>query len=68
MTIEEAIVYSLATANHGMTTDQIAADINRRCLHVRRDGEPVTSAQVYAVIMHNTAMFCKDSGKIMLMV
>lgn len=68
MTIEEAIVYSLATANHGMTTDQIAADINRRRLHVRRDGLRVTGAQVYAVVMHNSAMFTKDSGKIMLMV
>ena len=34
-----------------MRTEQIAEIINKRRLHVRQDGQPVTSAQVYAVVM-----------------
>jgi len=41
-----------------MKTEQIAEIINRRKLHVRKDGQPVTSAQVYAVVMRNTQVFC----------
>ena len=33
-----------------MTTDQIADAINRHRLHLRKDGQPVTSKQVYATI------------------
>ena len=50
MKIEEAIVYVIASRNGGMTTDQIAEAINRQKLHVRKDGLPVTSKQVYAVM------------------
>lgn len=50
MRIEEAIVYVIAARNGGMTTDQIADAINRQGLHRRKDGLPVTSKQVYAVI------------------
>ena len=49
-----------------MTTDQIADYINRRQLHTRKDGEPVSSKQVYAVIMRNPSIFCKAEGRIML--
>lgn len=34
-----------------MWTEQIAEIINKRRLHVRKDGQPVTSAQVYAAAM-----------------
>lgn len=54
MKIEEAIVYVLAERNGGLKTEHIAEIINRRQLHVRKDGQPVTSAQVYAVVMRNT--------------
>lgn len=67
MKIEEAIVYVLAERNGGLKTEQIAEIINRRKLHVRKDGQPVTSAQVYAVVMRNTAVFCKAEGRIMLL-
>ena len=50
MKIEEAIVYVLAERNGGLKTEQIAEIINRRKLYVRKDGQPVTSAQVYAVV------------------
>ena len=43
MKIEEAIVYVMVKRNGGMTTDQIADAINRHGLHLRKDGQPVTS-------------------------
>ena len=46
MKIEEAIVYLLASEGQGMTTDTLAEQINLRRLHLRRDGQPVTSNQV----------------------
>lgn len=67
MKIEEAIVYVLAERNGGLRTEQIAEIINRRKLHVRKDGQPVTSAQVYAVVMRNAAVFTKSEGRIMLL-
>lgn len=67
MKIEEAIVYVLAERNGGLKTEQIAEIINRRKLHVRKDGQPVTSAQVYAVVMRNTQVFTRAEGRIMLL-
>lgn len=67
MMIEEAIVYVQAERNGGLKTEQIAEVINRRKLHVRKDGQPVTSAQVYAVVMRNTNTFVKAEGRIMLL-
>lgn len=52
MKIEEAIVYVLAERNGGLKTEQIADIINSRRLHLRKDGQPVTSAQVYRTIGH----------------
>ena len=68
MRIEEAIVYVIATRNGGMTTDQIAEAINRHGLNRRKDGLPVTSKQVYAVICRFLEMFTKEAGRIMLMI
>ena len=68
MKIEEAIVYLLASEEHGMTTDTLAEQINLRRLHLRRDGQPVTSNQVYAVAMRLPEMFVKDGRLIRLMV
>lgn len=67
MRIDEAIVYVLAERNGGLKTEQIAEIINRRKLHIRKDGQPVTSAQVYAVVMRNTHTFVKAEGRIMLL-
>ena len=36
--------------NRGMRTEQIAEMINRQRLHIRKDKQPVTANQVYAVI------------------
>ena len=67
MRIEEAIVYLLATEGCGTTTDTLAEQINLRRLHLRRDGQPVTSSQVYAVARRFPEMFVKDGRLIRLM-
>ena len=51
-----------------MRTEQIAEMINRQQLHIRKDGQPVTSNQVYAVISRFPDMFVKAEGRIMLMI
>ena len=68
MKIEEAIVYCLASSGRGMRTEQIADMINRQRLHLRKDGQPVTSQQVYAVICRFPQVFVKSEGRIMLMI
>ena len=68
MKIEEAILYVLAERNGGLRTEQTAEVINKRRLHVRKDGQPVTSAQVYAAVMHYPDTFVKAEGRIMLMI
>ena len=68
MKIEEAILYVLAERGGGLRTEQIAEIINSRKLHVRKDGQPVNSAQVYAVVMRHPDTFVKAEGRIMLMI
>lgn len=68
MKIEESIVYCLASSGRGMRTEQIAEMINRQRLHIRKDGKPVTSKQVYAVVCRYPDMFVKAEGRIMLMI
>ena len=54
--------------NGGLRTEQIADIINNKRLCVRKDGQPVTSAQVYAVVMHHPETFVKAEGRIMLLI
>ena len=68
MKIEEAILYCLASRNRGMRTEEIAEMINKERLHLRKDGQPVTSKQVYAVIERYPDMFIKAEGRILLMI
>ena len=68
MKIEEAIVYCLASSGRGMHTEQIADMINRQRLHLRKDGQPVTSKQVFAVICRYPETFIKSEGRIMLLI
>ena len=42
--------------------------IEEAILYVRKDGKPVTSEQVYAVVMHHPDTFVKAEGRIMLMI
>lgn len=68
MKIEEAIVYVLASSNHGMRTEQITRIINEKGLFVRRDHKPVDGKMVYAVIMSHPETFAKAEGVIRLMI
>ena len=67
MKLEEAITYAIMSDGHGKTTDQIAAAINRNGWHLRKDGKPVTSAQVYACICRYPSIFTKEAGRICVM-
>ncbi len=68
MKLEEAIVLVLATSGRGMRTEQIAAEINARGLYQRRDNQPVSSKQIYAVAMAHPDTFVKSDGLIRLMI
>ncbi len=66
MQLEDAMVFALATAGHGMTTSRLAEVINRDKLHIRADGKPVTEPQVYAAVCRNPSTFVKEGGRILL--
>ena len=68
MTLPEAIVYLLASSNHGMKADVIARLINEKGLYQRWDGQPVDGRQVYAVVMSHPDTFVKSEGLIRLMI
>ena len=68
MKLEEAILYILASSNRGMRTEQIAQLVNEKGLYRRRDGQPVTGKQVYAVAMAHPDTFVKSEGLIRLMI
>ena len=67
MKIEEAIVYALATSGWGMKVERLVDKINRDGLHKRKDGQAVTLAQVYAVVMSHPETFVKSVGRIRLL-
>ena len=62
MRLEDAMVYVLTTEGRGLSTEQIAYVINREGLHTRVDGQPVSSAQVYAAVCRNKGVFVKEGG------
>lgn len=68
MRIEEAIVYLLATEGYGMSAETLAEQINLRRLHRRRDGQPVWTSQIWAVVFRNPEMFVRDGRLIRLLV
>ena len=68
MTLPEAIVYLLASSNHGMKTDRIAREINQRGLYQRWDKEPVSEKQIWAVVLSHPETFVKSEGRIRLMI
>lgn len=68
MKIEEAIVYLLVERNGGMTAEQIATDINTRRLHIRKDGQMVSTKQIWWVVNHFKSMFAFTQGRIYLLI
>lgn len=67
MSLAEAMIYCLATEARGLTAEQIAYLINRERLHVRKDGEPVTTAQVWATYFSHRDTFAWEGGIIHLL-
>ena len=68
MIIEEAIVWFLSTEGRGMTAETLAEKINLRQLHRRRDGQPVGTKQIWAVVFRYPEMFVRDGKLIRLMI
>lgn len=68
MKVEEAILYLLAERNGGMKAEQLAAEINRRHLCIRKDGQPVSVKQVWYAVKTNSSTFCFAEGRIMLLI
>lgn len=68
MRIEEAMVFVLASSNHGMKIDQIAKEINEKVLFTRWDKQPVDGRMIYAVVMSHPETFVKSDGLIRLMI
>ena len=66
MRLEQAIVYVLANAGHGMTTTAIAQAINEEMLYVRNDGKPVSDKQVYVMVRKFNQVFAREGGLIYL--
>ena len=68
MKVEEAILFLLAEKNGGMKAELLAAEINRRHLCIRRDGQPVSVKQVWYAVKTNESTFCFAEGRIFLMI
>lgn len=68
MKVEEAMVWLLSTEGHGMTAETLAEQINLRRLHRRKDGQPVNTSQIWAVVFRYPDMFVRDGRLIRLMV
>ena len=68
MKVEEAILHLLAERNGGMNAEQLAAEINRRQLCVRKDGLPVSVKQIWYAVKTHSETFCFAEGRIMLMI
>ena len=68
MTVAEAMLTLLVERNGGMKAEQLASEINRRRLHIRKDGLPVSVKQVWFEVKTHPESFCFAEGRIMLMI
>ena len=68
MKVEEAILYLLAEKNGGMKAEQLVAEINRRHLSVRKDGQPVSVKQVWFAVLSHKETFCLAEGRVLLII
>ena len=58
----------LAERNGGMKAEQLAAAINARRLHVRRDGQPVSTRQIWWAVKNFPDTFTYAEGRIFLII
>ena len=68
MTVAESMLTLLVERNGGMKAEQLASEINRRHLHVRKDGQPVSVKQIWYEVKTHPESFCFADGRIMLMI
>lgn len=68
MSVEEVIVYLLATECCGMSVEMLAEQINLRLLYRRRDGQPIETSQIWAAFFRHPEMFVREGRLIRLMV
>lgn len=68
MSIEEAMVFVLSTEGFGMSAETLAAEISLRGLYHRRDGQPVSTSQIWAAFFRYPEMFVRDGRLIRLMI
>ena len=61
-------MYLLSERNGGMKAEQLTAEINRRRLSVRKDGQPVSVKQVWYAVKTHSETFTFAEGRIMLMI
>ena len=67
MKIEEAIVYLLATSQHGMKTEQIARELELRGLVQRCAGKPLDGKVIAAIVNKHPEIFCFNEGRVRLL-
>ena len=67
MKIEEAIVYLLATSQHGMKAEQIARELELRGLVPRRAGKPQDGKVIAAIVYKHPEIFCYNEGRVRLL-
>jgi len=64
MKIEEAMVYLLATSQHGMKTEQLARELELRGLVLsRRDGRPLDGKVIAVIVFKHPEVFL-NGGKL----
>lgn len=68
MKVEECILTLLVEHNGGRTAEQLADEINRRKLHIRKDGLPVSVKQIWYAVKTHPETFTFDLGRIYLMI
>lgn len=66
MTLHEAIVQVLQSANRAMTTQQIAEELNRNKTYQKRDGSEITEFQIYSRTRRYPDLFVRDGNSIKL--
>lgn len=62
MTLHNAIFQILREKNSQMKTQEIADEINRRQLYVKRDGSPVTAFQIHGRTRNYPHLFSRDGS------
>ena len=67
MKMEEAMVYLLATSQHGMKTEQIARELELRGLVPRRAGRPLDGKVIAAIVYKHPEIFCFNEGRVRLL-